>query len=238
LVLRGPGLGADVRETDPQATGVPPLLPDALHPDSERTARILREFFGQIPGILADEPRIHGVLARGFARFEGIPSVRTRFGLRAAAHARYPMYRGVARLVGMEIPGIPATDEGAVAQLERTFLDYDFHFLHMKAPDARGEDGDFEGKVAAIEAIDAWIPRIRALQPEVLWITGDHCTPATLAAHSWHPVPLLLHSRWVRPSADRFHEGTCRTGDLGTVRGQDLMALALAHAGRLGKFGA
>jgi len=238
LVLRGSGLGAEVRETDPQITGVPPLRPEALHSDSERTARILREILVQIQALLANEPRIQTVLARGFARFEGFPSVRERFGLRAAAHARYPMYRGVARLVGMEIPGVPATDEEAVAQLERTFRDHDFHFLHMKAPDARGEDGDFEGKVAAIEAVDAWIPRIRALEPDVLWITGDHSTPATLAAHSWHPVPLLLHSRWVRPSADRFHEGTCRVGDLGTLRGQDLMALALAHAGRLGKFGA
>jgi 2,3-bisphosphoglycerate-independent phosphoglycerate mutase len=153
-------------------------------------------------------------------------------------HARYPMYRGVARMVGMEAPGVPATDAAAVAQLEAHFSAYDFHFLHMKNPDARGEDGDFDAKVAAIEEIDGWIPRLLALHPEVLLVTGDHSTPAAMAAHSWHPVPVLLHSRWSRPTAAAFGEATARVGDLGHLRGVDLLSMALAHAGRLQKLGA
>jgi 2,3-bisphosphoglycerate-independent phosphoglycerate mutase len=238
LVLRGAGLEGAVRETDPQATGVPPLPPEPLEPGSARTAAVLSDLVDQARAILAGEERINGLLARGFALYQGFPSLEERFGLRGAAHARYPMYRGVARLVGMEVPGVPATDEAAVAQLEGHAGDHDFHFLHLKAPDARGEDGDFDAKVAAIEEADALLPRIRGIAPDVLVVTGDHSTPATYGAHSWHPVPLLVHSRWSRPSAQRFHEATCRTGDLGLMEGRKIMSLALAHAGRLGKFGA
>jgi 2,3-bisphosphoglycerate-independent phosphoglycerate mutase len=238
LVLRGPGLEAEVGDTDPQTTGVPPHPPEALEPGSRRTAEVLADVVDQVRAILVGEPTINGVLARGIALYEGFPSLQERFGLRGAAYARYPMYRGVARLVGMEIPDVPGSDEAAVALLERSFPSFDFHFLHLKAPDARGEDGDFDAKVAAIEEADAWIPRIRALEPEALVVTGDHSTPATFRAHTWHPVPLLIHSRWTRPSGERFHEGSCRTGDLGTVEARQIMSLALAHAGRLRKFGA
>jgi 2,3-bisphosphoglycerate-independent phosphoglycerate mutase len=238
LVLRGSGLEAEVQDTDPQVTGVPPLPPEALSPGSRRTADVMGDLVDQARAILAGEAKINGLLARGFALYEGFPSLQDRFGLRGAVHARYPMYRGVARLVGMDVPGVPGSDEEAVALLEENARAFDFHFIHMKAPDSRGEDGDFDGKVAAIEAADGWIPRIRALEPDALVVTGDHSTPATLQAHSWHPVPLLIHSRWTRPSAKRFHEGTCRTGELGLIRGREIMSLALAHAGRLQKFGA
>ena len=238
LVLRGSGLEGEVRETDPQTTGVASLPPEPLSPGSRRTAEVMGDIVDQARAILAGEAKINGILARGFALYQGFPSLQDRFGIRGAVYARYPMYRGVARLVGMDIPGVPGSDEEAVALLEENARAFDFHFIHMKAPDAQGEDGDFDGKVAAIEEADGWIPRIRELEPDALVVTGDHSTPATLQAHSWHPVPLLIHSRWTRPSAERFHEGTCRTGDLGVVRGREIMSLALAHAGRLRKFGA
>ncbi len=238
LVLRGAGLGAELADTDPQATGVPPLEPRALDPGSEATARHLADFIGQAEAILAGEPSIRGVLARGIAAYRGFPSMGERFGLRGAAYARYPMYRGVARLVGMQVPGVPATDAEAAGLLEAHFRDFDFHFLHVKAPDARGEDGDFDGKVQAIEEADALVGRLAALEPEVLVVTGDHSTPAGYGAHTWHPVPVLLHSRWARPTASTFSERTCGGGDLGSCRGVDLMTLALAHAGRLRKYGA
>jgi len=238
LVLRSPGLGAAVRDTDPQETGVPPLAPEATDVESERTARLVALFLEQASDLLRHENRITGLLARGFARYEGFPSLEDRFGLRAAAHARYPMYQGVARLVGMAVPETLSDEDEAFTSLERHFPDFDFHFVHRKAPDARGEDGDFDAKVASIEAVDALIPRLAALDPDVLIVTGDHCTPAGYRAHSWHHVPVLLRSSWVRPTQGAFSETACRTGDLGTLETRHLMSLALAHAGRLSKFGA
>jgi 2,3-bisphosphoglycerate-independent phosphoglycerate mutase len=148
------------------------------------------------------------------------------------------MYRGVASLVGMEAPGIPETTAQTIDVLERAWGDYDFHFLHFKDTDTRGHDGDFDGKVRAIEEIDALIPRVTALEPDVIVVTGDHCTPTLMKEHSWHPVPTLIASRHARPTASAFGESTCRTGDLGTIHGTELIGHALAHAGRLVKFGA
>jgi 2,3-bisphosphoglycerate-independent phosphoglycerate mutase len=238
LVLRGNGLEAEISDTDPQEVGVPPLAPEALSPGSSRAAELMKVFLERAGSALRQETRINGLLARGFARFDRFRGVRDRFGLEAVAVAGYPMYRGVARLLGMRIPGIPGSDEEAVTLIERHFESASFHFIHFKAPDARGEDGDFDAKVAAIEAVDAWLPRLTALAPEVLVVTGDHSTPATLGAHSWHHVPLLLASRWARPTGPEFSERACRTGDLGVFEARHLMSLALAHAGRLSKFGA
>ena len=238
LVLRGEALGAEIADTDPQRTGIPPLDAQPLSPDSERSARLVRDFLEQARDLLRNEERISGLLARGFARYGGFPSLADRFGLNALAVARYPMYRGVARLVGMTVPGVPSSDEEAVALLEESFGDADFHFLHFKAPDARGEDQDYDAKVAAIEDVDALIPRIRALSPDVVAVTGDHSTPARMGVHSWHHVPLLLASEAARPTGDSFSERECRGGDLGTFEAKYLMSLILAHAGRLRKFGA
>jgi 2,3-bisphosphoglycerate-independent phosphoglycerate mutase len=238
LVLRAPDLGAHLADTDPQALGVPPLPVKALDPKSERSADLLTDVLGQIMTILRDEAPVNGVLARGFAAYEGYPGFQERYGLRALAIAQYPMYRGVARLVGMDVLDIPADLPGLVTVLEKHFQDYDFFFLHVKYPDSRGEDGDFNEKVKAIEAVDPLIPGILELGPEVLAVTGDHSTPATYRAHSWHSVPVLLSSPWARPTGARFGETECRTGDLGTFEGKHLMALALAHGGRLAKFGA
>jgi 2,3-bisphosphoglycerate-independent phosphoglycerate mutase len=148
------------------------------------------------------------------------------------------MYRGVARLVGMSVPGTPKSDAESVSLMEGSFGKAAFHFIHFKAPDARGEDGNFEAKVAAIEAVDALVPRLAVLGADVVIVTGDHSTPAKARAHSWHHVPVLLHSKWARPTGTEFSERACRQGDLGTFAARHLMSLALAHAERLSKFGA
>ncbi len=238
MVLRGEGLRDDLQDTDPQKEGVAPLPPKAFRTEAEPTQRLLEELLDRIRSVLEDEDTVTGVLARGYALYQGFPSLEERFGLRGVAVARYPMYRGVARLVGMESAGEPDSDAAAVELLGEVFGRYDFHFLHFKAPDARGEDGDFHAKVEAIEAVDALVPEIRASGPDVLLITGDHSTPAALRAHSWHSVPVLLHSAWARPTEGAFSESAARRGDLGTLEAKYLMSLALAHAGRLQKFGA
>lgn len=238
LVLRGEGFGAAVNDTDPQETGVPPHPPRGRDPESERTAELVEDLLGRVRDILDDEAAVQGFLARGFARYEGFPSLEDRFGLQAAAVARYPMYRGVARLVGMSVPGVPASDGEVVELLEGCVEEHDFCFAHFKAPDARGEDGDFTARVRAIEEVDELLPRIVAFEPDVLAVTGDHSTPAAFRAHSWHAVPVLLASRWARPTADTFGESTARAGDLGRFEAKHLMSLMLAHAERLEKFGA
>lgn len=240
LVLRGEGLVAALSDTDPQATGVPPLHVRPLADGAEASARLVQAVLDEAARVLADEPRANAVLARGFAAYERYPSMADRYKLRSRAIARYPMYRGVARLLGMEVEPAPASDAESVAVLADRFQEYDFHFVHFKAIDSRGEDGDFDAKVAAIEAVDRLIPAVEALEPDVLVVTGDHSTPWSLRAHSWHPVPLLLNSPWCRPAPDvsGFGERECRRGELGVFPAVDLMSLALAHAGRLAKYGA
>jgi len=238
VIFRGSGLAEGVLDTDPQETGVPPLRAEAIAPDAARSAEVLQAFLSQAGEILADEPTINALMARGVACFDAPPSFSQRFGLKAAAIARYPMYRGVARLVGMDVPGAPTSDDEAVEMFHAAASDHDFLFFHYKATDARGEDGDFDAKVGAIEAADALVARLLESDLDVVMVTGDHSTPAACAAHSWHHVPLLIHSRWGRPTATSFGENTCRMGDLGTFQARHLMSLALAHAGRLQKFGA
>jgi len=238
LILRGEGLEAELSDTDPQETGVPPLPVRALEHGSEKSAALMQGVLDQLRQILRDEAVVNGVLARGFAAYEGYPGFGERYGLKALAIAQYPMYRGVARLVGMDVRDIPATPAELVDLLGANFEEYDFFFLHFKYTDSRGEDGDFGAKMEAIELVDALIPGIIELAPEVLVVTGDHSTPATLAAHSWHSVPVLISSPWTRPTGAAFGESQCRKGELGTFEGKQLMSLVLAHAGRLAKFGA
>ncbi len=239
LVLRGPGLRADLKDTDPQETGVPPLPVAPTDEAARDSARIVQQVLDAANRILADEPKANAVLARGFAAYGRYPSFAERFGLRAHALARYPMYLGVARLVGMDSAPPAASDDAMLATLAQCFHDYDYHFVHFKPVDSRGEDGDFAGKVRAIESVDAWLPRLEALQPDVLIVTGDHSTPSRLRAHSWHPVPVMIVSPWTLPAdAQTFGERDCRRGELGIFPAVELMTLALAHAGRLAKFGA
>lgn len=238
LRLRGDGLEASVSDTDPLVEGRPDLECVPLERGSERTAEVVNAFLTRARQVLADEPVLNGFLARGFAGWFDIPGYGERFRLEASAIAKYPMYRGVAKLVGMEAPGVPGSTAETLDVLERAWEDYDFHFLHFKDTDTRGHDGDFEGKVRAIEEIDALVPRVTALDPDVIVVTGDHCTPTLMKEHSWHPVPTLIASKHARPTAGAFGESTCRTGDLGIIRGTELIGHALAHAGRLVKFGA
>ncbi len=238
LVLQGADLAADLTDSDPLETGREALAVEATAEQAQRTAAIARDFLAQARDILADEPAMRGFLVRGWAAFEPIPSIEERFALRGVAIAKYPMYRGVARLVGMQVRGVPSNPEETVALLERVWGEYDLNFLHFKDPDTHGHDGDYAAKVAAIEAVDALIPRVSALAPDVLILTGDHSTPTLCREHSWHAVPTLLASRWARPTSASFGEASCRVGDLGRLPGTQLMPLALAHANRLVKFGA
>jgi 2,3-bisphosphoglycerate-independent phosphoglycerate mutase len=239
LHLRGKGLGgAALTDTDPLETGRPALAVRAEDAKSKATAEVVADVLEQSRRILADEPRMNGFLARGFAAFERIPTMNERFGLAGVAIAKYPMYRGVARLVGMEVPGVPVSNDDTVGVLERSWGAPDLYFLHFKDTDTRGHDGDFGGKARAIEEVDALIPRVTGLGPGVIIVTGDHSTPALYREHSWHHVPVLLWSQWPRPTGREFGEAACRAGDLGLIHATDLIPLALAHAGRLVKYGA
>jgi 2,3-bisphosphoglycerate-independent phosphoglycerate mutase len=239
VIFRGEGLGGNVADTDPQKTGVPPLEPAADEYASQKTAEIARSFLDQASQILAGPSKANGLTMRGFSVKPDLPTYEKAYGLRAAAIAAYPMYKGLARLVGMEIVGQPETLDQEIDFLERSFGDYDFFFVHFKYTDSRGEDGNFPAKVQMIEQFDAIVPRVEKLHPTVLIVTGDHSTPAVLRSHSWHPVPTLLVADTCRPDACRqFGETEALHGGLGQFEAMYLMPLALAHAGRLGKFGA
>jgi len=239
IVLRGPGLAGGLPDTDPQATGVPPLPIEITDPAQEKTAELLRAFLGAADEILKDEPAANAITMRGIDALEELPTVKERFRIRAAALAGYPMYRGVAGLVGMDVLEKVEGPEEVERALRAAYDDYDFFFIHFKKTDSTGEDGDFEAKVAATEAFDKVAERVAGVGPDVLLVTGDHSTPSMLASHSWHPVPVLIKAASARvDGTTSFGESQCGTGSLGTVRAMDLMALMLAHAGRLGKFGA
>ncbi len=239
LVLRGEGLHEDIQETDPQKTGLAPLPPTALTADAKKTADILADIVGQGRSILSDEAKANMFLLRGYSRFRRYPSVKDRFGLNAFAIASYPMYRGISRLLGMTVAERTDTIPDEIAVLRKNFKDHDFFFVHIKPTDSRGEDGNFEAKVKVIEEVDSIMPDIVSLNPDVLVITGDHSTPAALAGHSWHPVPVLLSAKTCRPDAvQNFGEKYCLQGGIGRMPSMYLMGLALAHAQRLEKFGA
>jgi 2,3-bisphosphoglycerate-independent phosphoglycerate mutase len=239
VVFRGEGLGDSVKDTDPQATGVAPLAPVALDAASERTARAAAEFFAQGRKLLADQTHANALTLRGFAARPKLPSYEEVYGLRAAAIGVYPMYKGLARLVGMTIVGQAKTLDEQIELLAKHWNDFDFFFIHFKYTDSTGEDGNFQAKVQRIEELDAAVPRITRLNPKVLIVTGDHSTPSFLKSHSWHPVPTLLVSDCCRTDGcERFGERDCLAGGLGQFEAKYLMPLALANAGRMGKYGA
>jgi 2,3-bisphosphoglycerate-independent phosphoglycerate mutase len=239
LVLRAEGLTEGVADTDPGYDGVPPVDVTASVPGAEATAELARRFVDEARRRLAGREPANMVTLRGFAKKPDWPLFPETFGLRSVAVAQYPMYRGVAKLVGMEALEVGPSRDDLFSTLARVWPDYDFAFVHVKETDKTGEDGDFDCKVQVIEEIDRYVPRIVDLEPEVILVTGDHSTPAALRSHSWHPVPFLLRSPTCRrDAADRFGEKWCRGGEGGLCRSEDLMPLALAHAGRLAKFGA
>ncbi|NIL97728.1 MAG: 2,3-bisphosphoglycerate-independent phosphoglycerate mutase [Planctomycetales bacterium] len=239
VIFRGDALGGDVEDTDPQVTGVLPLEPVAANPASQRTAEAAAEFVKQACELLADQPQANGLTMRGFAPKPALPGYREVYGLRAAAVAVYPMYKGLARLVGMDVLGDAKTLDQQVQVIRDHWQQYDFFFLHFKYTDSTGEDGDFDAKVKQTEQFDTAIPQIMALKPDVTIVTGDHSTPAMWRAHSWHPVPTLLVADNCRTDpCQRFGESECLSGGLGQFEAKFLMVLALANAGRLGKYGA
>ena len=240
FVMRGAGLGDALSETDPQRTGVPALPVKALNPKSRQAAKFVNLFIAKAGKLLADKHPANMILLRGFAKHPAIPSYQEVFGLRAAAIAVYPMYRGLAKLLGMKtlsVDGETVADE--FTTLEQNWSDFDFFYLHVKKTDSAGEDGDFARKVHVVEEVDALIPRLLALKPDVVLISGDHSTPALLKSHSWHPVPVLLYSKVVRADGiAEFGERACARGGLGHLRSQELMPIVLSNAQRLTKFGA
>jgi 2,3-bisphosphoglycerate-independent phosphoglycerate mutase len=239
VVFRGEGLAGHVEDTDPQKTGVPPLDPKPTNPDSAKTAEIAKQFIAQAEKILAGQPKANGLTLRGFSVKPALPTYQEVYGLKAAAIAVYPMYKGLARLVGMEVVGRPKSLDEEIDVLASAWADYDFFFVHFKYTDSRGEDGNFPEKVKMIEKFDSIVPRVEALRPTVLAVTGDHSTPAAMSGHSWHPVPVLLSSALCRPDAcTAFGEKQCLQGGLGMFEAIYLMPQLLANAGRLGKFGA
>jgi len=240
FVMRAPGLGQELSDTDPLKVGVPPLSVVAKNPQSEFAAVKINQFVKEAEKVLKNQPLANQVMLRGFAKFPQIPSYAEMFGLNAAAIAVNGMYRGVARLAGMKVLNVNGTSlADEFDTLEKNWQDFDFFYLHFKKTDTCGENGDFEGKVKAIEEMDALLPRLMALNPDVVVIGGDHSSPAVLKSHSWHPVPVLLFGRHVR--ADEiveFGELSCMYGNLGLISAQEIMPLALANAGRIAKYGA
>ena len=241
LVARGEGLEPHLGDTDPQQVGMAPLRVTPEDEGSAPAAEIFNQWIENAHALLADEVQANGLTLRGFSTNPELPQVGPSFGLNAACVAVYPMYKGAASLVGMQVLSFKGEmPEDEFRALSARWSKYDFAFIHVKATDSRGEDGDFDGKVGVIEEVDRQLGLILELQPGVLAVTGDHSTPARMRSHSWHPVPLLLWApRTIRQDdSEAFGERSCARGGLGTIYAKSLMSLLLAHAGRLHKYGA
>ncbi len=238
LVLRGEGLGEALTGTDPQAEGAAPMRAAALAPDSAKTAAAANCFVDGAKLALRDRETANMVLLRGFSRLPHVPDMGETYKLSPAAIAAYPMYRGLARIIGMKVLATGPTFDDEIDTLHKKIREHDFFFLHYKPADAAGEDGDFSAKVRALEELDARIPQLLDAAPDVLVVAGDHSTPATAAGHSWHPVPLLVRSRLTKGGGVAgFSERSCGQGSLGRLPAANVMLIALAHAGKLHKFG-
>jgi 2,3-bisphosphoglycerate-independent phosphoglycerate mutase len=244
LILRGEGLEDGLTDTDPQETGVPPQPVKATRPEAERTAELVNRWLEKTREVLAADAEANDHPAnscnlRGISKRPELPQMPEIYKLRCGAIATYPMYRGVAKLAGMDVLSTGDTIEDEVETLKENWDGYDFFFFHVKKIDSRGEDGDFDAKAAVIEHFDQVLPDILALEPDVVIVTGDHSTPAIWKSHSWHELPVLLWSRYIRrDDVTTFGERPCMVGGLGHINHVDLMPLAMANAGRLTKFGA
>jgi 2,3-bisphosphoglycerate-independent phosphoglycerate mutase len=239
MVFRGKGLSPEVSDSDPQQVGVAPRAIIAQNSQADMMAAIANKFIAQAKTILANHHPANMVLLRGFSQRPHLPIMSEVYRLKSAAIAAYPMYRGLARLVGMQVleTGVSTTEE--FATLKQNYADFDFFFIHVKGTDSAGEDGDFDRKVRIIGEVDKALPGLTTLEPDVIVVTGDHSTPALLKGHSWHPVPILLYSRWCRPDrVGEFSETACISGGLGRFPATQIMPLAMANALKLAKFGA
>ena len=237
--FRGEGLSDRLSDADPQKEGKPRLPAAPLSPEAGRAAAVVNGYMDAVTAFLKDEPVANTVLIRGFSKFPSIPSLAEMYKIRPAAVANYPMYKGLARLLGMTVVETGSETSSLFDALESRYRDFDFFYVHYKKTDAAGEDGNFAAKVAAIEELDAHLPRLTALGPDVLAVTADHSTPAVLKGHSWHPNPFLLVSRFALPDGvARFGERDCGRGILGTFPALQAMPLLLASGLKLKKFGA
>ncbi len=241
VLMRGESLNPSIADTDPQVTGLAPLPATATDPAAQHTAELFNQWIAKATEAISDHPKANGFTLRGFATDPGLQPYLDAYGLRAACVAVYPMYRGVSYLVGMDVIDFEGDyPEDEFAAVRRIWEDYDFFFVHIKKTDSMGEDGNFDGKVKIIEGVDAALPKLLDLNPDVLMITGDHSTPAKMKAHSWHPVPFMLWApETVMPDRQpEFGERACAKGSLGTFPALDTMPQALAHANRMNKYGA
>jgi len=235
----GEGLDDRLADADPQKDHKPPVPAKALVPEAGRAARAVNAFIDEATRLLADVPVANTILLRGFSKFPAIPSMIELYKLKPSAIANYPMYKGLARLLGMDVMNVGGGTAELIDALEIHYDEFDFFYIHFKKTDSTGEDGNYEAKVDAIEEVDAFIPRITSLKPDVLVVTSDHSTPALLKGHSWHPNPFLLVSPTALPDTlSRFTERECARGLLGRFESIYAMPLMLAHAGKLKKYGA
>ena len=238
-VFRGERLDPDISDSDPQQTGVAPQPITALAPQADRAASIANRFVARAKATLAGHHPANMILLRGFSQLAQFPTMGEVYKLKPAAIASYPMYRGLSKLVGMEVLETGASIEDEIATLKRGYASHDYFFMHIKGADSAGEDGDFDRKVRVIEEVDKALPSLIDVKPDVIVVTGDHSTPALLKAHSWHPVPVLLRSKQCRPDkVNRFSESACSSGGLGRLPATQIMLLAMANALKLTKFGA
>jgi 2,3-bisphosphoglycerate-independent phosphoglycerate mutase len=238
LRLRGEGLSELVTETDPQVTGAKALEVKAIKPEAQKTADIVNEFVKQAAQLMAEEERANMLLLRGFAQLPSLPAMGEVYRLDPAAIAAYPMYRGLATVAGMNVIPTGKNFAAEMDTLRANWDKHDFFFIHYKPADAAGEDGDFDAKVRCLEELDPFIPDILELGPDVLMVAGDHSTPAIMAAHSWHPVPFMLHSKLTKgEGVPTFDERACALGSIGSIPATSVMVMGLSHAGKMTKFG-
>ncbi len=238
LVISGDGLDERVSETDPQALGVPPLGAGAVVPEAEKTAGAVRAFASETRKVLRDQPTANMMLLRGFSALPDLPDMGKTYRLNPVAIAAYPMYRGLAHLLGMKVIPTGGSFDDELDTFEKAFQQHDFFFLHYKPADAAGEDGDFEAKVETLEDLDARIPRLLEQEIDTLVVAGDHSTPAIMGSHSWHPVPFMVKSpMYVGDEVGVFSERVCASGSIGSIQATSVMTLALANAGKLQKYG-
>jgi 2,3-bisphosphoglycerate-independent phosphoglycerate mutase len=240
LVMHGTGLHADITDTDPQQTGVPPRPVVARSEIASNTADLFNQWIHAAGRTLVDQMDANMVTLRGFASDPQLSSFKEMYALDAASITVYPMYRGVSLLAGMQTITFAGESPGDQFAAVRAEIDnHNFFLIHIKATDSCGEEGDFKGKVAVIEAVDSALPALLHSEPDVIVVTGDHSTPARMRSHSWHPVPLLLWAPETarQDRASEFGETACTTGGLGSFPATDVVPLMLAHGRRLSKFG-
>ena len=239
VVFRGDGLDGALSDADPQKVGEKVKFTEALDSKAKKSAKTVNEFIKLATEVLKEHHPANTILLRGFAKHPGLPTMKELFKLTPAAIATYPMYKGLAKLVGMDILKTGESLNDEFKTLQDNFSKYDFFYLHIKKTDSYGEDGNFEQKVKVIEEVDKYIPDVLALKPDVLVVTGDHSTPAIMKGHSWHPNPFMLFSKYIRvDEAEQFNEKECVRGGLGRFSAVDVLPLMMANALKLQKFGA